>query len=193
MWGQACRAGHEHGSEESCQPPCRGVPHLLGVAWPQGNTPASAGPCSKSFPGAGQSHRLPCQPWQQWGLVVVPAALQFHQPGAKGAAISHMLPPFLRREMFKATLRDFIGSPAAGGQLPLEFPLQFPLQFSVWFLQCNSQSTSQFNFHCDCNSLCNSQCTSHWFPLQFPVQFPLWFPLWFRLHFPVHFSLWFLF
>lgn len=107
---------------------------------------------------------LPCQPWQQWGLLAVPAAFQFNHFGTKGAAISHMLPPSLRRKRLRATLRDFMGSPAAGGQLPLEFPLQFPLHFSVWF-------PKQFSEH-------------------FPVQFPLWLQFTFQL--PVHFSLWFL-
>lgn len=106
---------------------------------------------------------LPCHPWQQRGLVVVPAALQFHHLGAKGAAISHLLPPSLRRERLRATLTDFMGSPAASGQLPLEFPLQISLQLLVWFPMQ--------------------------FPVHFPVQFPLGCPLQFTLQLPVHFSL----
>lgn len=131
---------------------------------------------------------LPCHPWQQRGLVVVPAALQFHHLGAKGAAISHLLPPSLRRERLRATLTDFMGSPAASGQFPLEFPLQFSATLSVISnaipstfpssistgmaiaihfatpsaLLTDSHCNSRCNFHSDshCDSPCISQCTA---------------------------------
>lgn len=176
------QAGHEHGSEESCQPPSpRG-----GLATGHPSSICRV-PAQRASLVLAKATLLPGQLWQQWGLVIVPAALQCHQLEAKGAAVSHVLP--VPQEGKVQSHAEILWAPLLQVGNSHWNSHCNSLCNSRCDFQCNSQNIFQFNFHCDCNSLCNSQCTSRCdshcnsqcnFHFDSHSDSP---------HFPVHFSL----
>lgn len=118
------------------------------------------GPCSKSFPGAGQSHPA-----------VLPALATM---GAhRGASCPPISPAGGQRCCSKSHAAPFPQGGKAQSHTEILWAPLLQVGYSHWNshcnslcnsqcdFQCNSQNISQFNFHCDRNSLCSSQCTSH--------------------------------